>query len=81
MKHNKGPVQKLDRDVCIYLAGLFDGEGCFYITYTGKSNLKAAIRLAMNHQETIEWVAAKLGREVKTHGLGCSTSAAPDWRV
>lgn len=72
-KRRKGPVRTMSHDECVYLAGLFDGEGCFSIhtsVYRGSRKLSARVRIAMSHRPTMDWVAAALGVYVTKHGLG-----------
>lgn len=85
-KYCKDKVPILDRDACIYLAGLFDGEGCFMIkfaSYRGGEQFSGCIRIAMTCLSTIEWVAEKLGKKVQKHSQGKipSTKWKPVHRV
>lgn len=86
-KYAKGPVLTMDRDTCIYLAGLFDGEGSFMISTStdrkGGVKFNARARIGMSHRPTIEWIAEKIGRSVQRHGLGRNApqNAKPIYRV
>jgi hypothetical protein len=79
-RYRKDPGPVLDKDTCLYLAGLFDGEGSFTINATvdrrGGAKYNAKIRIGMSHKPTIEWVAGKLNRTVQRHVL--SRRAAPN---
>ncbi len=44
----------------IYLAGLLDGEGCFYITFINHS-ARPVVSLQMTHRGVVEWSASLLG--------------------
>lgn len=67
-------IPTLERDVAIYLAGLIDGEGCFYINRAKKhpTTLKycysAAFKIVLTDEKTIKRVAEKLKRSY-THVL------------
>lgn len=76
----------MERDVCIYLAGLYDGEGCFMIALSegnGGTKYSAQIRLAMTDKDTIDWVAQQFGRTSERHGLSQKVSgkAKPMYRI
>lgn len=76
-KYRTGGVPELDRDTCIYLAGLFDGEGCFMISttlYRGKATYNPSVRIAMTDRDVIEWLGQALDRPVAIHGLGAHAS-------
>lgn len=69
----------LERDVAIYLAGLFDGEGSFMIwasQYRGGMKYTVSVRIGMSDKKTIEWIGEKLNRPIKLHGL--SRNASPN---
>ena len=50
------PAPISERDL-VYLAGLFDGEGCVVV----KSHRRAGITLSMNDEPTITWLQATFG--------------------
>ena len=61
-------INKVDRDSAIYLAGLIDGEGCFFVSSYIKNKGPYASRcytpefkISMTNEDTIAWVAEKLG--------------------
>lgn len=61
-------VPELERDVAIYLAGLIDGEGCFWISRGTKHNSKYTkiyytpeFKIVLTDEPTIAWVADVLG--------------------
>jgi len=77
MFYRKDDVPLLERETAIYLAGLFDGEGCFMISTTvfrGKPTYNASVRLAMSDRPIMEWLAETLDRPLRIHGLGRNAS-------
>jgi hypothetical protein len=44
-----------------YLAGLIDGEGCFYTTLPTSWNTPASLRIGMRDKDTISWVHDRCG--------------------
>lgn len=53
----------LDRDVAVYVAGLFDGEGCIVIYdrgYGGRPQLRATI--TNTHEGVIDWLRERVAR-------------------
>lgn len=61
-------IPHLERDVAIYLAGLIDGEGCFFISKQKKHEASLGyayspeFKLVLTDESTIKWVADKLER-------------------
>lgn len=84
-KYRKGPVRTMTHDECVYLAGLFDGEGTFMINahaFKGQHKYSAKVRLALSHKPAVEWVAKAIGVNVAPHGLGRNnTKSRPMFRV
>lgn len=79
-------VPILEREIAIYLAGLFDGEGAFMIwasQYRGGIKYTVSVRIAMSSKKTIEWVGSKLNRRCKIHKLSKKTSpnAKPSYKI
>jgi hypothetical protein len=68
-------VPELEHDNIVYMAGLIDGEGCFYIAHKIKNMLKSTyspqFKIVLTNQEVIVWMADKLKRSY-THILGSS---------
>lgn len=73
LKYRKDRVPQLDRDTCLYLAGLFDGEGSFVISttlYRGVATYNASARIAMTHRDVMVWIGEKLDRPIRVHSIG-----------
>lgn len=51
---------EISREHSIYLAGLFDGEGCITI------NNALRIKLGITNKEVVEWIKSKCGGSIYT---------------
>lgn len=73
MSRNILKIPKLEHDVLVYLAGIIDGEGCFYIAHKIKNMKKETyspqFKIVLTDRKTIIWIADKLQREY-THIIG-----------
>lgn len=62
-------MPKLKKEVAIYLAGLIDGEGCFYISKKSVPEYyQPQFKIVLVDEPTIAWVAERLNRPY-THQL------------
>jgi hypothetical protein len=82
MSRQLRPLPKLERDVAIYLAGLIDGEACFFISNSAKHSRYSTkiyhtpeFKLVLTDEPVIAWIAEQLnltyghakGRADKNH--------------
>ena len=73
LKRKLYPIPQLEHDVAVYLAGIIDGEGCFYIS-AQKDEIKGShycpqFKIVLTSEKTISWIASKLERHY-THQKG-----------
>lgn len=82
MSRQLAPIPKLKKEVAIYLAGLIDGEGCFFMSssakhsrYSTKTYHTPEFKIVLTDEATIAWIAEELnltyghtkGRTDKNH--------------
>lgn len=67
MSRQLAPIPKLEKDTAIYLAGLIDGEGCFFMSssakhtrYSSKIYHTPEFKIVLTDEATIAWIAEKL---------------------